>query len=98
MVRKKQRMISKAMASRKMKLDNVSKPSQAETVARGSGKNATRRKTIGSNNHAIELLIEIELRLRQVKIIMNNNMAAKAISICRLGLVIFTPSHAQNDN
>ena len=47
----------------------------------GSGKIAVRTKMIGSNNHAIEFLMDIELCLRQIMIIMKRMIAAIIISI-----------------
>ena len=80
-VRKKQMIMSRAMAMRKMKLEKVSKPSQVDNEARGSGKIAIRRKTIGNNNQAIELLIEMVFLFRDIIMMINNNMAAIDISI-----------------
>ena len=59
---------------RKIKLDNTSKPKKCESVSIGVGKIAIRRNTIGSNNQAMEFLIDIEF-LRRL-----NKMASRKIN------------------
>lgn len=73
----------------KIKLDGVSKPSQAAKSVIGFGKIATMMKAIGRSNQATELLIDMEFLLRQIMIKINRMMAATVISICKL--VIFSP-------
>lgn len=80
-VRKKQRIMSRAIVIRKIKLERVSKPSQLDNALRGSGKIATNRKTIGSKSQAIELLVEIRFFFRETIIKISNRMAAIDISI-----------------
>ena len=91
MVRKKQIMIKRPLIIKKRKLEKVSKPSQAEKLAMGSGKMAMIRKTMGNSNQATELLIDIELRLRKMAIRTNKAMAATVISICKL--LMMSPSN-----
>ena len=69
------------MIIRKIKLENVSNPSQLENLARGSGKMAIIRKTIGRRSQAIELLIDMVFFLRDMIIKINNKMVAIDISI-----------------
>lgn len=80
-VRKKHRIISRAITITKIKLEKVSNPSQLEKVARGSGKMAMARKTIGSRSHAIELLTDILLFLSETMISSNKSIVAITISI-----------------
>lgn len=89
-VRKKQRTIRRAIVVRKIKLDRVSKPSQLDNAASGSGKMAINKKTIGSKSQAIELLVEMRFFFKEMIISANSEIAAIDISICIL--VIFTPS------
>ena len=86
-VRKKQRIIKRAMVTRKMKLASVSNPSQWANSVRGSGKIAIKAKMIGRISHVIEFLIDIELRLRQTIITMKRTIAAIVISIWMLVMV-----------
>lgn len=79
-VRKKQRIMSDPIMTRKMKLAKVSKPSQLARVARGSGKMATMRQITGRRSQATELLTENEFFLSDTMITMNRMMAATAIS------------------
>lgn len=80
-VREKQTMMSRAITTRKMKFDKVSKPSHLANVSNGPGIIAIIRKTIGSNSQATELLIEREFRFRQMIIIKNKIIVAIVISI-----------------
>lgn len=80
------------MVMRKMKLERVSKPSQLDNVASGSGKMAINKKTIGSKSQVMKLLVEIRFFLRETMIKANNRIAAMDISIWIL--VIFTPPKA----
>lgn len=80
------------MVMRKMKLERVSKPSQLDNVASGSGKMAINKKTIGSKSQVMKLLVEIRFFLREIMIKANNRIAAMDISIWIL--VIFTPPKA----
>ena len=81
MVRKKQRMMSSAIAVRNMKLERVSKPSQLDSTASGSGNMAIKRKTNGKRSQAIELLMEIVFLLSRKTIMISNTIAAIDISI-----------------
>ena len=80
-VRKKQRRIKRAITTKKIKLDRVSKPSQVAKVAIGSGKIAIIINTIGKSSQAIELLTERVFFFRQIIIKTNKIMAAMVISI-----------------
>ena len=80
------------MVMRKMKLERVSKPSQLDNVASGSGKMAINKKTIGSKSQVMKLLVEIRFFLREIMIKANNRIAAMDISIWIL--VIFTSPKA----
>ena len=82
MVRKKQSIIRRAIAIRKMKLAKVSNPNQLAREPSGSGKIAMKRKTIGSKSQAIEFLIDILFLTREIKMIIKSNNAAIDISIC----------------
>ena len=74
----------------KMKLAKVSKPSQREKAAIGSGNKANKRKTMGRSSQAMELLVEIVFFLREMTIMINRMTEAIVISIWML--VIFAPS------
>ena len=80
-VSEKQRTISRAMATRKMKFASVSKLSQWASSVSGSGKIAINAKIIGRRSHAMEFLMDIELCLREIIMMMNSAMAAMVISI-----------------
>lgn len=64
-----------------MKLENASKPSQLESRVRGSGKMAINKKMIGSSNHTMEFLIEMEFFFNEITIRINSRIAATDISI-----------------
>ena len=70
-----------------MKFENVSKPSQLENLASGSGKMAISRKTRGRSSQAMELLVEMEFFLSSATIVISSNIVAMDISIWML--VIF---------
>ncbi len=78
-----------AMMTTKMKLENVSKPSQVDRLAKGSGKIATMMKMRGKRSQAREILMDIWLRFRAKRMKKRRVRAAIVISICRL--VIFPP-------
>ena len=73
----------------KIKFANVSKPSQLEKAAIGSGITAIIIKTIGKRSQATEFLIEIELCFKPSMISISNIIVATNISICKL--LIFSP-------
>lgn len=69
------------MTMTKMKLARVSKPSQREKAAMGSGNKAKIRKTMGRMSHAMELLVEIVFFLSEITMMMRKTMDAMVISI-----------------
>ena len=78
------------MRTTKKKLDGISKPSQPENLASGSGKIAIIRQASGRSSHAREFLTDKEFFFKNIRIKANEKTAATDISIWRL--VIFFPS------
>ena len=95
-VRKKQRIINRAIVTRKIKLARVSNPSQWASSVMGSGKIAIMANMIGNKSQAIEFLMDIELCLRQIIIIIKRMEAAIVISIWRLFTMFLSETY--NDN
>ena len=91
MVMEKQRIISKAIDTKKMKFAKVSNPSQLARVVSGSGKIAIIIKTMGSRSQAIELRIDILFLAKLVMTIISNISAEKIISIWML-LIFISPN------
>ena len=95
-VRKKQIRISRAIATKKIKLARVSKPSQLANAVSGSGKMAIRMNASGRISQAIEWRIVMRFFAR-LKIIRNSRMiAAMRISICSFSM-LFSP-YSNNEN
>ena len=85
---------SKAIITTKMKLARVSKPSQLAKDCKGPGKIAMIIKMIGSKSQVMELRIDKLFLASPIIIMINNIVAAIAISIWRL--VIFNPPDFNN--
>ena len=79
-VRKKHTTMRRAIVIRKIKFAGVSKPSQLEKAARGAGKMAMHKKTIGNKSQAMELLMEMVFFLRAMAMMIKSVILAIAIS------------------